>query len=194
MAVFFITENEYVREDVKIDIRKCTKKQKQSNSYNFTRGGVRISSCVAKDRLTHLKSLLETIERNVNTNREVMEKAYEFLLVKSINVIHSSKDCQGCTDEQPGKEAHVGVGGCISSWGDIVSDFWTEAWDAVSTSQVLNLAEEVIKLIQNAPGLVTSLIRSESRDENAVKHIILDREALFQNETYEMCTKVLSKY
>ena len=134
MAVLFITENAYVREDVKIDIRKCTKKKKKkkNNSYNFTRGGVRISSYVAKDLLTHLKSLLETIESNVNINREVMEKVYEFLLVKRINVIHSSKDCQGCTDEQPGKEAHVGVGRCISSWGDIVSDFWTEALDAVS--------------------------------------------------------------
>ena len=110
---------------------------------------MRITGEVAKTLLTHLKTFLSTIDKNVKITNDVLEKSYVHLLIKAVENTHTGHGCEGCDDNQPGQEAHIGKGGCLQSWEEIVSDFWDEAWGFVTDSEVFTIAEDVLKLIPN---------------------------------------------
>ena len=120
-AVLSIKENKFKKNDYQLDIRKCYKGE--DGGYMYTSDGVRVNHALAEEMLSHLNSLIETIDENVALSRNVMEMTQVGLLIKSILNLKRQTGCDGCKNMLPGQTGHMSSGGCLQNWEDTVTEF-----------------------------------------------------------------------
>ena len=75
----------------------------------------------------------------------------------------------------------------MQSWQEIDSHLRDEAWGFLTDSEVLTIAEDVLKLIPNVQGPLKSVIESQSPDKKELMQMVLDKLELEENEIFINC-------
>ncbi|MEW8548732.1 MAG: hypothetical protein AB2693_34960 [Candidatus Thiodiazotropha sp.] len=193
-VVLFVKENQYGKEKIVLDLRKCAKNE--SGGYIYTKCGVRLSLEAANSIAEVLKECKEKIEKLSESSVFLFKTAECVLVVKAIKELFSqeSKNCHGCAISHGSQKQHAGPSGCAKPWEEVVDDYWAPAYAQVQPEALFSLAE---KAVLNLEELHSTLFSSsqfpiQRVGEDEVKAMALAFPNLDKSQMIDACENAAS--